>query len=114
SSDAGPRAWQHFGFLVASCERADLRPTPEGVIVYDDAQRRIEPLEPPTIPRIEVIDELVAAVVDDVAPLHDGAWARATLEACLAILTSAGEGRDVALRLQVASDPRGRDSGGAA
>jgi phthalate 4,5-cis-dihydrodiol dehydrogenase len=44
-----------------------------------------------------VIDELYAAVVDGKAPLHDGAWAMATLEVCLAMLQSAREGWDVAL-----------------
>jgi phthalate 4,5-cis-dihydrodiol dehydrogenase len=39
--------------------------------------------------------------VNGVAPLHDGAWAMATLEAVLAILTSAREGRDVILTHQV-------------
>jgi phthalate 4,5-cis-dihydrodiol dehydrogenase len=48
-----------------------------------------------------VIDEIVRAVVHDIGPMHDGTWARATLEACLAILTSAREQRDVALHLQV-------------
>ena len=35
-------------------------------------------------------------------PLHDGAWAMATLEVCLAILRSAREGREIALAHQVA------------
>jgi phthalate 4,5-cis-dihydrodiol dehydrogenase len=35
------------------------------------------------------------------APLHDGAWAMATLEVLLAILCSAREARDVALAHQV-------------
>ena len=25
---------QHFGFVVASCEKADLRPLPSGVMIY--------------------------------------------------------------------------------
>jgi phthalate 4,5-cis-dihydrodiol dehydrogenase len=95
-SAARPTAWQHFGFLVVSCDRADLRPTPTGVTVYGDAERRFEPIPPPPHPRIEVIDELWAAVRDDRAPRHDGAWARDTLRVCLAILASARTGREVA------------------
>ena len=53
------------------------------------------------MPRAEVIDELYRAVVHGEAPLHDGAWAMATLEVVLAILRSAREGRDVALSHQV-------------
>ena len=30
-------------------------------------------------------------------PLHDGDWARSTLEVCLALLESAGSGKDVEL-----------------
>jgi phthalate 4,5-cis-dihydrodiol dehydrogenase len=93
---------EHFGLVVASCERGDVRPTPKGVLVYGDAVREFHPLEKPTVPRAEVIDELCAAVFDGRAPLHDGRWARATLEVCLALLRSSHERRDVALELQVA------------
>jgi phthalate 4,5-cis-dihydrodiol dehydrogenase len=86
---------QHFGPVVVSCERADLRPVADGVWVYADARREHRPLAPPAVPRFEVIDELVDAVVHGRAPLHDGAWARATLDVCLAMLESAREGRDV-------------------
>ena len=48
-----------------------------------------------------VIDELYEAVVEGRPPLHDGAWALASLEVCLAILRSAREGGDVMLRHQV-------------
>ena len=61
------------------------------------ARREHLPLPAPTVPRHEVIDELHAAVVDAVPPLHDGPWARATLEVCLALLRSAREARDVDL-----------------
>ena len=90
---------QHFGFLVASCERADLRPTPEGVMVYGDEDRRLEPLAPPAIPRAEVIDEIYGAVVHGEKPLHDGEWGMATLAACLAILESARTGKEILLNL---------------
>ena len=95
-------AHQHFGTIIVSCERADLRPMPNGVMIYQNGAPRLDPLPPPTIPRAEVIDELYAAVADGRPPLHDGAWAMATLEVCLAMLQSAREGRDVALGHQVA------------
>jgi len=98
-----PIAHQHFGTIIVSCERADLRPMPDGVTIYQNGAARLDPLPPPTIPRVEVIDELYAAVVDCKPPLHDGAWAMATLEVCLAMLQSGREGRDVGLRHQVAS-----------
>ena len=111
-------AHQHFGSIVVSCERADLRPMSNGVMIYQDGTARRDPLASPTVPRAEVIDELYDAVVHGRAPLHDGASAMATLEVCLAILQSAREGRDVSLAHQVATlgppsrrDPSDRSSG---
>ena len=95
-------AHQHFGTVIVSCERADLRPLPNGVAIYQDGTARLDPLPLPAVPRAEVIDELYAAVVDGKPPLHDGAWGAATLEVCLAMLQSSREGRDVALTHQVA------------
>src|SRR3954463_458439 len=88
---------QHFGVLIASCERADLRPLPEGVFIYSDTEKRLEPLPAPKAQRAEVIDELYAAVVDGKAPLHDGEWGTATMEVCLAMLRSAREQKEFAL-----------------
>ena len=83
---------EHFGLVIVSCERGDLRPTPKGVMVYGDATRELRCRStPPAVPRAEVIDELCAAVFDGRAPLHDGRWGRATLEVCLAMLESARE-----------------------
>jgi phthalate 4,5-cis-dihydrodiol dehydrogenase len=93
---------QHFGTLLVSCERADLRAMPNGVMIYQNGTARLDAVPPPKVPRPEVIDELYQAVVHGVAPLHDGAWATATLEVVLAMLRSAGEGRDVVLTHQVA------------
>jgi phthalate 4,5-cis-dihydrodiol dehydrogenase len=93
---------QHFGVLVASCERADLRPLSEGVWIYADEQKRLEALPAPRVQRAEVIDELYAAVVDGRPPLHGGEWAMATLEVCAAMLESAKQGREISLAHQVA------------
>jgi phthalate 4,5-cis-dihydrodiol dehydrogenase len=92
---------QHFGFVLASCERADLRPLPGGVMIYGDASQRLEQLPPPSVPRAEVIDELYGAVVSGKAPVHNGEWALATMEVCLALLESARAGKEVTLRHQV-------------
>jgi phthalate 4,5-cis-dihydrodiol dehydrogenase len=91
----------HFGLVVVSCDGGDLRPQPDGVMIYGHADRRLEPLPPPDVPRAEVIDELYDAVVNGRPPLHSGRWSLATLEVCLAILQSAAEGREVALEHQV-------------
>ena len=81
-------AHQHFGMVIVSCEKADLRPLPTGVMIYGDSERRLDPLAPPKYPRGEVIDELYAAVVEGKPPLHSGEWAMATLEVVLSISRS--------------------------
>ena len=88
---------QHFGTLIASCERADLRAVPNGVMIYRDGTARLDALPPPSAPRGVVIDELYAAVVENKPPLHDGAWAFGTVAVLLAMLASAREGREVAV-----------------
>lgn len=98
---AAPRLHEQFGLVVASCEHADLRPLPTGVMVYGDGARVLHPLPAPAVPRGVVIDELYAAVVEDTPPVHSGAWGLATLEVCGAMLRSAREGREVALHRQV-------------
>lgn len=92
-----PEGHNHFGHIVVSCDKADLRPTAEGVHIYADERNWLDRLPVPAVPRSEVVDELYAAVRNGVPPLHSGEWGMATLETCLAILDSAGSGREVAL-----------------
>ena len=103
---AAAASWhEHFGVVLVSCEHADLRPLPTGVMIYGDAEARLEPLARPAVPRAEVIDELYDAIVHRRSPLHDGRWAMATLEVCLAILESAHDRREITLRHQVGVRP---------
>ncbi|MCY1515942.1 putative 4,5-dihydroxyphthalate dehydrogenase [compost metagenome] len=94
---ARPVANQHFGPIIVSCDHADIRPMPDGIWIYGDSEREHIPLPAPPVPRFEVIDELADLVIHGRPPLHDGVWARSTLEVCLAMLTSAREDRDVAV-----------------
>ena len=66
-------------------------------MVYGQDEGRLHRLDPPRVPRREVIDELWAAVVEGRAPRHDGASGLATLQTCLAILASSREGREIEL-----------------
>ena len=95
-----PQAHQNFGTFIVSCERADLRPMPHGVMIYQEGVATLDSLPPPPIPRAEVIDELYGALVEGIAPRHSGEWAMATLEICLAMLHSSRESREIGLRLQ--------------
>jgi phthalate 4,5-cis-dihydrodiol dehydrogenase len=93
------RFHEHFGPLIVSCDKADLRPLPSGVMIYGDGAQRLEPL-PHEAPRAGVVDELYGAVVNGRKPLHGAAWGLATTEACLAILESAKSGKEILLKHQ--------------
>lgn len=84
---------QHFGPLIISCDHADLRPTPQGVWIDGDFDVQLDALDPPALPRSEVMDEFYNAVEHGKPVLHSGAWARATTAVSLAILTSAQAGQ---------------------
>jgi phthalate 4,5-cis-dihydrodiol dehydrogenase len=96
---------EHFGPVIVSCEKADLRPLPTGVMIHADGEQRLETLAAPAVTRAGVIDELYAAVVTDKAPLHDAAWGLATTEACLAIIESSQTGKEVLLKHQRSVSP---------
>jgi phthalate 4,5-cis-dihydrodiol dehydrogenase len=87
----------HFGTLVVTCSNADLRQSADGILIYSQGGVREVPVPASNgrPGRADVLDELYRAAADGVAPLHDGRFARATLEVCLAIQASARSGREV-------------------
>jgi phthalate 4,5-cis-dihydrodiol dehydrogenase len=99
-------AHEHFGVVIVSCERADLRLKADGVMVYADHSRDFVPVEPPTVPRLEVMDELHDAVVHNKPPLHSGAWGLASVEVAVALIESATTRQPVDLHLQIQSRPQ--------
>jgi phthalate 4,5-cis-dihydrodiol dehydrogenase len=103
--DEGARLNPHFGLLIASCERADLRPTPRGVMIYGDDAPVLDPVPPPRVPRDEVVTEFYDAAIHGKPPVHGGEWGLATMEACFAMLASAREGREIALAHQTEVSP---------
>ena len=94
------RGHQHFGSIIVSCERGDIRPMPSAIMIYGDTQRSCLELPSPAVPRAEVIDELVGVLVDSTEAIHSGAWATATLEVCLGILASANSGEEITMSHQ--------------
>jgi phthalate 4,5-cis-dihydrodiol dehydrogenase len=92
-----PTAHQHFGLFIVSCEKADLRPLPTGVMIYGDSEQRLDALPAPKVPRAEVIDELYGVVIEGREPVHSGESAMATLQVCLAILESSRQGKEIIL-----------------
>jgi len=93
---------QHFGPLIISCDRADIRPVPHGLWIDSDQASQLVEIAPPLVPRQEVIDELYDAVFCQKPVLHSGTWARATTELSLAILESARSNTTVVPKHQVA------------
>jgi len=90
----------HFGFVLASCDAADLRPKPSGIEVYGNDRHSLIALPEQDIPRREVIDEFVLAIQKGIPPIHSGLWGMATMEVCFAILESARTGQTVTLKHQ--------------
>jgi len=92
-----------LGVFVVTCARADLRLAPDGVAVYDDDGLHV--MTPESGSKLggrgAVIDELYSAVVGHGPVVHDGKWAKATMEVCLAMLQSTGEQREIELHHQV-------------
>lgn len=94
-----PAHQPHFGLMVVTCPGGDMRPSAAGITVYDAEGAREVPA--PTTDwragRGDVLETLRVAVRDGRQPQHDGAFGRATLEVCLAILQSAQERREIIL-----------------
>ncbi len=96
-----PRHNEHFGPILVSCDGADLRLTPDGVWVYGHTERRFVPVPLTAVPRIGVLDALVAAVRQDRVAVQDARWGLASLEVCHAILASAAAKSEIMLSHQV-------------
>jgi phthalate 4,5-cis-dihydrodiol dehydrogenase len=92
-----------LGVFIVTCAAADLRLSPEGVIAYTtEGMRLIAPDPWRGVPgRGAVLDELYFAVTAGRPVIHDGRWAKATMEVCLAMLESAREQREIRLSHQI-------------
>ena len=96
---SGPMHHPHFGVLIVSCERADLRPSADGVLIYDEnGLREIDIPKARAYPNKDgAADEFANAILRGVTPLHDGAWGAETMIAIAALLVSARERREIVL-----------------
>jgi phthalate 4,5-cis-dihydrodiol dehydrogenase len=100
-----PRHQYFFGLTVVSCERGDVRQSPDGLYVYDDRGKREITLPTDVTGNQIAADELYRGVAEDRPPRHDGRWGRATLEVALAILQSGRARREVFLAHQTPLQP---------
>jgi phthalate 4,5-cis-dihydrodiol dehydrogenase len=98
-----PPHQSHFGITIATCEKAELRATADGLMQYNQfGAREIKIERGAGVPgRHQVLDEMGQALRLGMRPVHDGRWGKATLEVALAIQQSAAERREIALEHQV-------------
>ena len=83
-----------------SCERGDIRQSPDGLYVYTETGREEVTLEPGGRGRKELA-ELVDALREERPTFPDERWGMASLEVVLAVLESSRERREVPLSHQV-------------
>lgn len=99
----GERKQPFFGFTLVSCERGDIRQTPDGLFVYGENEKREIRLPAGSRGREAEVEELYNAVIHNRPVFHDGRWGAATLEVCLAILDSAEKRKEIFLSHQITS-----------
>ncbi len=100
----GARAYfDETGVTIVSCEGGDIRASADGVVIYDSSGKREVPIPPKFgVPgRGDVLRELYRVVRQGVPAIHDGTWAKATMEVALSVLESAQMRREVTLSHQV-------------
>ncbi len=91
-----------FGLTVVSCERGDVRQSPNGLYVYGDAGRReVLVVGDRGIGSVEVA-EMDDAIRNGTPLEHSGRWALGTLEVGVALVDSARERCEIALSRQAA------------
>jgi phthalate 4,5-cis-dihydrodiol dehydrogenase len=103
-AEAGPlpNHQPHFGLMIVTCERGEMRASADGFFIYDaDRKREVAlPKSAATPGRSEVLDDMIAAIRSGKPPLQDGRWGKANVEVTLKLLQSARERREVMLEHQ--------------
>jgi phthalate 4,5-cis-dihydrodiol dehydrogenase len=102
----GARKQPFFGLTLVSCERGDIRQSPDGLYIYTESGREEIPC-PPFLDRAGDLVKLYDAVTQNRPVFTDGKWGKATLEVVLAILQSSKERREIALSHQVPFETAG-------
>ncbi|MGZ8484408.1 MAG: Gfo/Idh/MocA family oxidoreductase [Candidatus Binatia bacterium] len=100
---SGARKQPFFGHTVVSCQKGDIRQTPDGLKIYGESEQREIALPAGSRGREAEVEELYDAVVKARPVFHGGRWGAATLEVCLAMLESAKQRKEIMLSRQVPS-----------
>jgi phthalate 4,5-cis-dihydrodiol dehydrogenase len=91
-----------FGLTLVSCERGDIRQSPQGLNIYSQDGMREMVLPRERSPRDLVLEEWRGAISGVASPVHDGRWGMANLEICIAAHTSSSLGTEIDLAHQCA------------
>lgn len=91
---------EHFGPVIVSGPRGDLRLTSSGIELSDASGRQVHPTPPDPAPRSPVCRALYDTLRKDTPPIQSGAWGLASLEIVHAILASARSRTPIALTHQ--------------
>ena len=86
---------------LVSCERGDIRQSPDGLLVYSERGREEIALPNDKSPRDRVIEEFADAIAGKPVT-HTGRWGLANLEVCTAAIESSRTGKEIELKHQVA------------
>jgi len=87
----------HFGLIIVTCEKGDMRLSPSGILVHGVAGTR-EIAVPRGMGRPgqgDALDALWLAVRDGTPSIHDARWGRDTIAVILAMLQSSRERSEV-------------------
>jgi phthalate 4,5-cis-dihydrodiol dehydrogenase len=89
----------HFGLVVATCERGDIRLSPTGIVIHDaDGTRELTVARGIGRPgQGDALDALWHAVRSGCSSIHDARWGRDTVAAIIAMLHSSQTRREVML-----------------
>lgn len=91
-----------YGLTLVSCERGDIRQSPNGLLIYAEEEKRELVLPRGNNGRDRILVEFQEALATGRPPLHCGRWGLANLEVCLAAIRSAAERREIPLSHQKA------------
>ncbi len=90
-----------FGLTVATCSRADVRQSPDGVFVYESTGARDVAVSKQERRAEYELEELYHAVRSGKPIQHDGYWGRAMQEVVDAIAESSSTNQEIRLKLQM-------------
>ncbi len=96
----GARRQPFFGLTLVSCEKGDIRQSPDGLYLYTNRGRE-ELTCAPFMDRAGELRRLYEAATQGRPEFADGKWGKATLEVLLAIMQSSKERREIPLAHQV-------------